>query len=112
MIYTHKSPALLIIGLLILLWGGLNHLGMVDDLQSTLQQSAFKDHVAVKEKFDAELRVATEMAAAQKKPAPVVSMPNSKFDKEKLFQEQLCLIFGGVFTLIGLFILFWSPKPG
>ncbi|GAB0055767.1 hypothetical protein SIID45300_00063 [Candidatus Magnetaquicoccaceae bacterium FCR-1] len=112
MIYTHKSPALLIIGLLILLWGGLNHLGMVDTLQSSLQQSAFKDHVSVKEKHEAESRVAAELAQAQKKPAPTLRMPKSKFDQEKAFQAKLSFIFGGFFTLAGLFILAWSPKPG
>ncbi|MBF0263598.1 MAG: hypothetical protein HQL97_17370, partial [Magnetococcales bacterium] len=89
MIYTQKSPAMLIIGLLILLWGGLNHLGAVDNLQSTLQQAAFKDHVNVKEKFEAELRVATELAQARKEPAPSMRMPKSKFDQEKAFQARL-----------------------
>ncbi|MBF0628796.1 MAG: putative sulfate exporter family transporter [Magnetococcales bacterium] len=112
MIYTHKSPALLIIGLLILLWGTLNHLGAVDHWQSTLQQSAYKDHVGVKEKFEAELRVATEQAAAKKEPAPTMTMPKSKFDEEKAFQAKLSFIFGGAFTLIGLFVLSWNPRPG
>ncbi|WP_130472528.1 YeiH family protein [Candidatus Magnetaquicoccus inordinatus] len=112
MIYTHKSPALLLMGLLILLWGGLNRLGSVDDLQAYLQPSAYKDHIAVKEKWEAELRVATEQAKANNQAAPSLKKPLSKFDKEKEFQSQLCTIFGGSFTLIGLFTLFWRPKPG
>ncbi|MEO5332780.1 MAG: YeiH family protein [Magnetococcus sp. YQC-5] len=112
MIYTQKSPALLIIGLLILLWGGLNQMGALDNLQSNLQQTAFKDHIGVKEKFDAEQRVAAEQAKAKNQPAPVMTMPKSKFDEEKGFQAKLSFIFGGIFTLVGLFILLHTPKQG
>ncbi len=58
MIYTKKSPALLIIGVVMLLWGGLNASGTVDGMQKSLQKSAYSDHLKIKEKFDAELRVA------------------------------------------------------
>jgi|GEM_PF-159561 uncharacterized integral membrane protein (TIGR00698 family) len=112
MIYTRKSPALLIIGILMLIWGWLNQSGSVDGMQSYLQQSAYKDHIKVKEKFDAELRVATEQAAAEGKPAPAMQMPKSKFDEEKEKQASLSFIFGGAFGLIGLLTLAWKPREG
>ncbi|MEO5348798.1 MAG: YeiH family protein [Magnetococcus sp. YQC-3] len=112
MIYTQKSPALLVIGLLILIWGWLNHTGAVDNLQSTLQPGAFKDHIGVKEKFEAEQRVASEQAKAKNQAPPAMTMPKSKFDDEKAFQAKLSFIFGGGFALVGLFILLWTPKPG
>ena len=112
MVYTMKSPALLIIGMLMLIWGGLNNSGAVDGMQSYLQASAYKDHMKVKEKFDAESRVATEMAATEGKPVPDMQMPKSKFDEAKAKQAQLSFIFGGAFVLIGLFSLAWKPKQG
>ncbi len=112
MVYTMKSPALLIIGMLMLIWGGFNNSGVVDGMQSYLQKSAYSDHTKVKEKFDAEMRVATEMAAAEGKPAPEMKMPKSKFDEAKAKQAQLSFIFGGAFVLIGLFSLAWKPKQG
>lgn len=112
MVYTMKSPALLIIGMLMLIWGGLNNSGAVDGMQSYLQKSAYSDHMKVKEKFDAEMRVATEMAAAEGKPAPEMEMPKSKFDEAKAKQAQLSFIFGGAFVLIGLFSLAWKPRQG
>jgi len=112
MIYTIKSPALVIIGILMLIWGGLNKSGNLDGIQSYLQTSAYSDHMKVKEKFDAELRVATEMAAAENKPAPEMKMPESKFDQEKATQTKMSNFFGGAFVLLGLFILVWKPKQG
>lgn len=112
MIYTKKSPALVIIGILMLLWGWLNASGSIDVLQSKLQKSAFSDHVKVNEKFQAELRVATEIAQSEGKPAPEMKKPASKFDKEKALQAKFGYFFGGVFVLIGLFILSWKPKAG
>lgn len=112
MIYTKKSPALLIIGVLMLLWGWLNTGGAVDGMQSWLQKSAYSDHIKVKEKFDAELRVATEQAQAEGKAAPVMKMPASKFAKEKAWQAQLSYLFGGLFTALGLVALAWKPKEG
>ena len=40
MVYTKKSPALLIIGVVMLLWGWLNASGSVDGMQKSLQKSA------------------------------------------------------------------------
>jgi len=104
-VHAQKTPTLLIIGFLMLVWGGLTAGGYVDDMQSWLQASAYKDHIKVKEKFDAELRVATELAAAQGKPAPVMTMPKTKFDEEKAKQANLSLLFGGIFGVLGLVTL-------
>jgi len=112
MVYTRKSPALLIIGFLLLVWGWLNASGSVDGLQSTLQKSAYSDHVKINEKFQAELRVATEQAQTEGKPAPEMKKPVSKFDKEKAFQTRLSYTFGGGFSLFGLLILAWKSKTG
>ncbi|MBI5750962.1 MAG: putative sulfate exporter family transporter, partial [Hydrogenophilales bacterium] len=112
MIYTKKSPALVIIGIIMMLWGWLNASGSIDGLQSTLQKSAFSDHTKINEKFQAELRVATEMAQAEGKPAPEMKKPASKFDKEKALQTKFGYYFGGAFALIGLFILSWKPQAG
>ena len=112
MVYTRKSPALLIIGFLLLVWGWLNASGSVDGLQSTLQKSAYSDHVKISEKFQAELRVATEQAQAEGKPAPEMKKPESNFDREKTFQTRLSYTFGGAFSLLGLLILVWKPKTG
>ncbi len=112
MVYTPRSPALLIIGILMLAWAGLNNIGALNDTQAYLQASAYKDHLKVKEKFDAELNVATEMAAAEGKPVPDMKMPKSKLDHEKANQANLAIIFGGIFTVIGLLILGWKFKAG
>jgi len=112
MIYTKKSPALLIIGFLMLVWGGLNANGQLDGLQATLQKSAHSDHVKVNEKYTAELRVATEMAQSEGKPAPEMKKPESKFDHAKALQTKFGYFFGGVFALLGLFILVWKPTKG
>lgn len=112
MVYTKKSPALLIIGLAMLLWGWLNASGSLDGVQKSLQRSAYSDHMKVKEKFDAEFRVATEIATAESKPAPDMKMPKSKFDEAKAFQAQMCYIFGGIAGVLGLLIMVWTPKEG
>ncbi len=112
MVYTKKSPALFIIGLVILLWGWLNASGNIDGIQQYFQKSAYSDHLKVKEKFDAEFRVASEMATAESKPAPDMKMPKSKFDEAKAFQANMCYIFGGIASLLGLLILVWTPKEG
>ncbi len=112
MVYTKKSPALFVIGLVMLLWGWLNASGNIDGMQKSLQRSAYSDHMKVKEKFDAEFRVASEMAAAESKPAPDMKMPHSKFDSAKAFQTKMCYIFGGIATLLGLLIMVWTPKEG
>lgn len=112
MIYTKKSPALVIIGIIMLLWGWLNASGTIDGLQSTLQKSAFSDYTKINDKFQAELRVSTEIAQSEGKAAPEMKRPESKFDKEKALQTNFGYFFGGVFVLLGLFILSWKPQPG
>jgi uncharacterized membrane protein YadS len=112
MIYTKKSPALLIIGAAMLLWGWLNASGGVDDMQKWLQKSAWSDHVKVTEKFEAELRVATEMAQQEGQPAPAMKMPASKFDHVKAEQAKLSFIFGGLFAALGLAVLLKRPQEG
>ncbi len=112
MVYTKKSPALLVIGLAMLLWGWLNASGSLDGVQKSLQRSAYSDHMKVKEKFDAEFRVAAEIATAENKPAPDMKMPKSKFDEAKSFQSQMCYIFGGIAGVLGLLIMVWTPKEG
>lgn len=112
MVYTKKSPALLIIGIVMLLWGWLNAGGSIDGMQSWLQKSAYSDHMKVKEKFDAELRVATEMAQAEGKPAPQMTMPKSKFDEVKAEQARLSYIFGGIAVVLGALTLAIRPKEG
>jgi len=112
MIYTKKSPALLIIGILMLVWGYLNGVGAVDGMQGWLQSSAYSDHMKVKEKFDAESRVAKEMAATENKPAPLLTMPKSRFDGAKEEQAQLSYIVGGICVALGLLMLLWTPKEG
>ena len=112
MIYTKRSPALLVIGVLLLAWGWLNTHGVVDGQQSWLQTSAYSDHRKVQEKFEAELRVATEQAQAEGKPAPQMKMPASRFDHAKADQANLSFLFGGAFTVLGLLILGWTPRPG
>ncbi len=112
MIYTKKSPALVIIGIIMVLWGWLNERGAIDGLQSTLQKSAYSDHQKITEKYNAELRFATETAQAEGKPVPEIKKPDSKFDQEKAFQTKMSYIFGAAFILIGLFILVWKPTVG
>lgn len=113
MIYTTKTPALLIIGIFMLLWGSLNTSGALDGVQSYLQKSAYSNHMAVKAKFDFETRAATEDAAKEGKPAPEINkMPASRFDAAKAEQATLMNYFGGTFLLIGLFTLLWKPKHG
>jgi uncharacterized integral membrane protein (TIGR00698 family) len=112
MIYTKKSPALFIIGIVMLAWSWMNAGGAVDDVQKWLQKSAYSDHMKVKEKFDAELRVATEIAQADGKPAPQMTMPKSRFDKAKADQAQLASIFGSLFAALGLLVLFKPAREG
>jgi uncharacterized integral membrane protein (TIGR00698 family) len=112
MIYTKKSPALFIIGLAMLAWGWLTASGGVDGMQQWLQKSAYSDHVKVKEKFEAELRVATEIAQAEGKPAPEMKMAASRFDHAKADQAKLCYLFGGLFAVLGLLVLAWKPTEG
>lgn len=112
MIYTKRSPALLIIGVLLLAWGWLNTGSGIDDMQSWLQRSAYSDHRKVQEKYEAELRVATEQAQAAGKPAPQMKMPPSRFDAVKAEQARLSFLFGGAFAAFGLIVLMWAPRSG
>lgn len=112
MVYTVKSPALFIIGIIMMAWGWMNATGKIDGMQSYLQSSAYKDHLKVKEKFDAELLVATEIATAEGKPAPDMKMPKTKFDDAKATQTKLSYYFGGAFVLIGLLAWLWRPSEG
>jgi uncharacterized integral membrane protein (TIGR00698 family) len=112
MVYTKKSPALLIIGVIMLLWGWLNASGSVDGAQSWLQRSAYSDHKKVKEKFEADLKVATEKAQAAGQPVPEMKMPASKFDQAKASQANLAFIFGGIAAVLGMIILAAKPKEG
>jgi len=112
MIYTKRSPALLIIGLLLLAWSWLNTGSGIDDMQSWLQRSAYSDHRKVQEKYEAELRVATELATAEGKSAPQLKMPASRFDAVKAEQAKLASIFGCAFVAFGLLVLLWTPRIG
>ena len=112
MVYTKKSPALLIIGLVMLLWGWLNVAGNVDGLQQYLQKGAYADHVKVEKKHAADLKAATEKAQVAGQPAPELKKPHSKFDKVKAKQANLAYIFGGIATALGLLIMVWTPKAG
>ncbi|MBW7903780.1 MAG: putative sulfate exporter family transporter [Rhodocyclaceae bacterium] len=112
MIYTRKSPALLIIGLVMLTWGWLNASGSLDGMQAWLQRSAHAEHVKAQAKFDAELRAAAARAAAEGVPAPAMKMPPSRFDEAKAGQARLSWIFGGLAVACGLLILLRTPGRG
>ncbi len=112
MIYTKKSPALLIMGLVVLLWGWLNQSGNLDGVQGWLHKSTYAEHVKAQDKFTAEVSAAAEKAAAEGKPAPQLSPPKSKFNDLKAEQANYSFIFGGIATLLGLGILAWRPREG
>lgn len=112
MVYTIKSSALLIIGVIMLAWAGLNNSGTIDGMQSYLLASDYKDHAKVMKKYEAQLKAATDKAAVAGEPAPEMKMPASKFDQSKATQSKMSNFFGGAFVLIGLFTLVWKPKPG
>ncbi len=113
MIYTQKSPALLIIGVLMLVWGALNNGTAVDGLQAWLHPGAHKEQKQALEKHQAAEKAAAEAAAKEGKPAPEAKpMKPGKFDEVKKEQAQFSFIFGGLFTAIGLLIMVWKPKEG
>ena len=113
MVYTHKSPALLVIGIVILAWGWLNQTGAMDGIQAWLQPGAYKEQKQAVEKHQAAEKAAVEKAAAEGKPAPEAkAMKPGKFDAVKAKQAQLAYIVGGIFTLFGLLIMVWKPKEG
>jgi uncharacterized integral membrane protein (TIGR00698 family) len=113
MVYTQKSPALLIIGVLMLVWGALNNAGAVDGLQAWLHPGAHKEQKQALEKHQAAEKAAAEAAAKEGKPAPEAKpVKPGKFDGVKKEQAQFSWIFGGLFSVLGAFILAWKPKEG
>jgi len=113
MVYTIRSPALLIIGIVMLAWGALNNAGAVDGLQSWLHPGVYKEHTAAKAKHEADIKSAQEKAAAEGKPAPEAKKPAAtKFDSMKASQARLSYIFGGIFTLAGLIVMLRKPGEG
>ena len=65
MVYTHKSPALLIIGIVMLAWGWLNQSGTADGLQAWLHPGAYKEQKQAVEKHQAAEKAAVDKAAAE-----------------------------------------------
>ncbi len=113
MVYTIKSPALLIIGILMLVWGGLNQADAVNGLQGWLHSSAYKAHVKDVAKHDAAQKAAVEKAQKEGQAASAVKpMKASKFQTTIKKQVDLTYFFGAVATLFGLFTLAWKPKEG
>jgi uncharacterized integral membrane protein (TIGR00698 family) len=113
MIYTRKSPALLIIGVLMLIWGALNQAGSVDALQGWLHPSPYKAHMQAVEKHKADVKAAADKATAEGKPAPeAAKMKPTGFDNMKAYQAKLSFIFGGILTVLGLIVLAWKATEG
>lgn len=113
MIYSHKSPALLIIGILMLLWGWMNNAGTLDGMQGWLHPGPYKEHAQAAEKHAADTKAAAEKAAAEGQPAPEAKpMKPSKFDGTKAGQAQLAYILGGLFTAVGVLVLVLPKKEG
>lgn len=113
MIYSHKSPALLIIGIVMLLWGWMNNAGTLDGMQGWLHPGAYKEHAQAAEKHAADTKAAAEKAAAESQPAPEAKpMKPSKFDGTKAGQAQLAYILGGLFTAVGVLVLVLPKKEG
>jgi uncharacterized integral membrane protein (TIGR00698 family) len=113
MIYTRKSPALLIIGVLMLIWGALNNMGSVDGLQGWLHPSPYKAHQDAVAKHQADTKAAADKAAAEGKAAPAAeAMKPTRFDSLKAEQVKLSFIFGGIFTVLGLLVLLVRPSEG
>jgi len=113
MIYSHKSPALLIIGILMLLWGWMNNAGTLDGMQGWLHPGAYKEHAQAAEKHAADTKAAAEKAAAEGQPAPEAKpMKPSKFDGTKAGQAQLAYILGGLFAAVGVLVLVLPKKEG
>ncbi|OQX08359.1 MAG: hypothetical protein BWK76_23675 [Desulfobulbaceae bacterium A2] len=113
MVYTIKSPALLIIGILMLAWGGLNQAGAVNSLQSWLHPKVYKEHVKAVEKHDAGIKAAVEKAQKEGKSAPEAkAMKPSAFQTAVQKQVSFSYFFGTLATLIGLFVLVWKPSEG
>lgn len=113
MIYSHKSPALLIIGIALLAWGWMNSAGTLDGMQAWLHPGAYKEHKQAVDKHAADARAAAEKAAAEGKPAPEAKpMKPSKFDGTKAEQAQLAYILGGLFAAVGVLVLVIPKQEG
>lgn len=112
MVSAEKSPALLIIGLVMLLWGALNAAGSPDGMQAWLQRSAHTEHVKAKEKFAAELHTSAARAKAEGVAVLAIQMPATKFDEAKAQQAKLSWIFGGLAVAFGLLSLLRTPNRG
>ena len=113
MVYTHKSPALLVIGLAILLWGWLNQSGSLDGMQAWLHPGAYKEHKQAVDKHAADAKAAVDKAAAEGKPAPEAKPAKpSKFDDLKAGQTRLAWILGGIFAAVGVLVLLLPAKEG
>lgn len=113
MIYSHKSPALLIIGMLLLVWGWMNSTGSLDGMQGWLHPGVYKEHKQDVEKHAADTQAAAEKAAAEGKPAPEAKpMKPSKFGGLKAEQTRLAYILGGLFAAVGVLILVLPAREG
>jgi uncharacterized integral membrane protein (TIGR00698 family) len=113
MVYTHRSPALLVIGVLMLVWGWLNQAGQVDGLQAWLHPSVYKQHKEAIDKHQAAVKADADKAAAEGKPAPAAApLKPSRFDGLKAGQARLAYIFGAIFGLLGLAVLVKPAKEG
>ncbi len=107
MVYTHRSPALLVIAVVMLLWGWLNQASMVDGLQGWLHPGAYKHHMQAVEKHQAAVKEATEKGA----PAPA-ALKASSFDKLKAYQTRLSYIFGVILGVLGIAVMVKKPQEG
>lgn len=113
MVYTHRSPALLVIAIVMLLWGWLNQAGQVDGLQGWLHPSPYKQHKEAIEKHKAAVKAEADKAAAEGKPAPAApALKASGFDNMKALQSRLCYIFGAIFGVLGLVVLGKKHEEG
>ena len=113
MVYTHRSPALLVIAIVMLLWGWLNQAGQIDGLQGWLHPSAYKQHKEGIEKHKAAVKEAADKAAAEGKPAPAApALKASSFENMKALQARLAYIFGAILGVLGLIVMAKKPQEG
>jgi hypothetical protein len=78
---------LLIMGLVVLLWGWLNHSGNLDGVQGWLHTSTHAEHVKAQDKFTAEVSAAAEKAAAEKAAAEAKARAAAD-EKEAALQDR------------------------
>ena len=113
MIYSQRTPALLIIGIVMLLWGWLNQAGQLDSLQGWLHPSVYKQHKDGISKHAAAVKESAEKAAAEGKAAAAApAIKPSGFDRLKAGQARLAYVFGAIFALLGIAVLLKTPKEG